>query len=216
MTESRNPSLVASSSAATFDIQKRDALILGKSPRIEPLDASKLGKEAAESAMALRKAATGVSSSEVTEFTATILRHPDLYQRHAALALQLYGGALSPRDRELAVLRIGWLARAPYEWGQHVRIGKQVGITPEEIERITIGSKAPGWSEHDGAILQAVEELLADVTICDQTWATLTRYLDEKQLIELPLLVGQYLGVAFLQNALRMRLMPGNLGLTAR
>jgi alkylhydroperoxidase family enzyme len=145
-----------------------------------------------------------------------MLRHPDLYHPYTALALQIYRGALLPRDRELAVLRIGWLARAPYEWGQHVKIGKQVGITPQEIERVIIGSKAPGWSEHDGAVLRAVEELLADAMICEQTWATLTRHLDEKQLIELPILVGQYLGIAFIQNALRMRLMPGNLGLTAR
>lgn len=198
------------------DIQAREALILGKPPRVPPLKPSELGKEASETALALRKAATGGSSDEVTEFTATMLRHPDLYRCHVALGIQLYKGALSPRDRELAVLRIGWLCRAPYEWGEHVKIGKRVGITPEEIERAIQGSAAPGWNEHERAILRAVEELLADAMISDETWAVLSKKLDEKQLIEFPLLVGNYVSLAYFQNSLRLRLIAGNPGLSAR
>ena len=108
--------LAAVSPQPASDPQARDALILGAPPRIAPLKASELGKEASETALALRKAATGVASDEVTEFTATALKHPRLYQRHVELAIQLYGGALSARDRELAILRVGWLSQAPYEW----------------------------------------------------------------------------------------------------
>jgi alkylhydroperoxidase family enzyme len=132
------------------------------------------------------------------------------------LAFQLYGGKLSPRDRELVVLRIGWLCKAPYEWGEHVKIGKRVGLTQEEIERATRGSTAPGWGEDDRAIVRAAEELHQDAMIADETWEVLSRRLDEQQLIELPLLVGQYQGLAYLQNALRLRLIPGNPGLSAR
>ena len=199
-----------------FDTRAREALILGKPPRIPPLDPSQLSKEASESAAALRRAIGSTPSDEVTEFTATMLRHPDLYRRHVEMAFQLYGGKLSPRDRELVVLRIGWLCKAPYEWGEHVKIGKRVGLTPEEIERATRGSTAPGWSEHDRAIVRAAEELHQDAMISDETWEVLSRRLDEQQLIELPLLVGQYQGLAYLQNALRLRLIPGNPGLSAR
>ncbi|CAN7659395.1 hypothetical protein LJR225_005239 [Phenylobacterium sp. LjRoot225] len=52
--------------------------------------------------------------------------------------------------------------------------------------------------------------------ITDGTWAVLARTLTEPQLIELPILIGQYQGVAYLQNALRIRLMEGNEGLRAR
>lgn len=206
----------ATSHADTFDERARQALILGQPPRIAPLKPSELGKEAAESALALRKAASAPASDEVTEFTATMLRHPALYQRQTELAFQLYGGALSARDRELVILRTGWLCKAPYEWGEHVRIGKRVGLTPEEIERVTRGSTASGWDENDRAILSAVEELSENAMISDETWAILARRLDEKQLIELPVLVGQYQGLAYLQNALRLRLIPGNPGLSAR
>jgi 4-carboxymuconolactone decarboxylase len=201
---------------STFDTHAREALITGKPPRIAPLKPSELGKEASESAAALRRAAKAPPSDEVTEFTATMLRHPVLYQRHTELAFALYGGALMPRDRELAILRTGWLLQAPYEWGEHVKVGKRVGLTSEEIERITQGSSAPGWDEHDRAVIRAAEELRENAMISDETWATLSRKLDEKQLLELPLLVGQYQGLAYLQNSLRFRLIAGNLGLSAR
>ena len=199
-----------------FDPKARDALVLGSPPRIAPLKPDEMGKEAADGAMALRKAATGVVSSEITEFTATALKHPALYQRHTALAMQLYRGLIPPRDRELAILRVGWLSQAPYEWGQHVEIGKQVGLTAQEIERVTLGSAAPGWNEHDRTILRAVEELLTGAMIGEETWTALARIFDEPQLIEFPVLIGQYVGIAYLQNSLRMRLVPGLKGLGAR
>jgi alkylhydroperoxidase family enzyme len=151
------------------------------------------------------------------EIMRTMLKHPQLFARQAEIGIQLLArGALSGRDRELAILRIGWLCQAPYEWGEHVHVAKKVGITSEEIERITHGSAAPGWTEHEQAILRAVEELRAHAVISDATWTTLAKRLDERQLIELPIVIGQYQSVAYYQNSLRLRLHEGNLGLKAR
>ena len=111
--------------------------------------------------------------------------------------MQLLGqGALAARDRELAILRIGWLCQAPYEWGEHVHVAKTVGILSDEIERITVGSTAPGWCEKDAAILRATEELYADAMISDDTWAVLETHFDTQQLIELPIVVGYRLILA--------------------
>ena len=52
--------------------------------------------------------------------------------------------------------------------------------------------------------------------IGDVTWKTLAERYDERQLIELPVLIGQYQLVAFYQNSLRLRLHAGNDGLLAR
>lgn len=155
--------------------------------------------------------------ANLPEIVRTMLRHPELFARQTDMGIQLLGqGALSGRDRELAVLRIGWLCQAPYEWGEHVHVAKKVGITSAEIERITAGSAAPGWGEHEQAILRAVEELYENAIISDATWATLAKRLDERQLIELPIVIGQYQTVAYYQNSLRLRLHDGNLGLKAR
>jgi alkylhydroperoxidase family enzyme len=121
------------------------------------------------------------------------------------------------RDRELAVMRIGWLCQAPFEWNAHVEMAKRLaGVTAEEVEWVIIGSAAPGWNPHERAILLAVEELLSDAMISDPTWTTLAQSWDERQLLEFPILVGQYMGVAFQQNSIRVRLMPNHVGLSAR
>jgi alkylhydroperoxidase family enzyme len=199
------------------NIRAREALIIGKPPRIPPLKAGEYGKEALEMLAALRKAISSPQSQVVPEYIATAMRHSALFRRQVDLSLQLYAGALSPRQSELAVLRTGWLCRAPYMWGQHVATAKRLlALTSEEIERVTLGSAAVGWNEHDRAILRAVDELHADAMITDETWAALVRELNEQQLIELPILIGHYRGVAYLQNSLRVRLMPANPGLSAR
>jgi alkylhydroperoxidase family enzyme len=155
--------------------------------------------------------------ANLPEVVRTMVRHPELFARQLDVGLYLLSqGALAARDRELAVLRIGWLCQAPYEWGEHVLVAKKLGLTSEQIERIVIGSQAPGWSAHEQAILRATEELHADAMISDATWETLAKTLDEKQLIELPIIVGQYQTVAYYQNSLRLRLHDGNLGLKAR
>jgi alkylhydroperoxidase family enzyme len=202
---------------ANFDIAAREAAILGKPPRILPLKPEEMTAEDAVGITNLRKAINLPAAAEIPEFIATMLRHPALSQAHTVLAQALFQGALAVRDRELAILRTGWLCQAPYEFGSHVGIGRRLGgITEDEVARLKIGSSAPGWSDHDRAILKAVEEMHADAMISEATWTALSKDLNDKQLLELPILVGQYQGVAYLQNSIRARLMPGHEGLTAK
>jgi alkylhydroperoxidase family enzyme len=157
------------------------------------------------------------SRSDVPEFIATMVRHRELFQRQADLSAKLFAGALPFRLTELVLLRTAWLCKGGFVWGHHSQNAKKVcGFTSEDIERIIAGSSAPGWDELDRAVLRAVEELHETATIGDATWAVLARHLDDRQLIELPILVGQMHGVIYTQNALRVRLMPGSLGLEAR
>jgi alkylhydroperoxidase family enzyme len=125
-------------------------------------------------------------------------------------------GLLPGRDREIAVLRIAWLNRQPFIWGEHVRLGHQAGLTTEDVERITEGPGADGWSEHDRAIVSAVDELRAQSDITEATWDVLARSWSEGQLVELPLLIGQYQMLGYMQTMLRFQLWEGNPGLSAR
>lgn len=132
----------------------------------------------------------------------TLAQHPKLIKRWLVFANHvLLKSTISGRDRELAILRAGWRCHAPYEWGQHVVIGRREGITDEEIARIGAGPDAPGWSEHDAAILRAVDELHDTSTISDATWATLTETYDQQQCMDLVFAIGQYHLVSFALNA---------------
>lgn len=199
-----------------FDIAEREKRVVGEGPRIEPLPQDALGEDSIELVRTVRAGAGVFEMAAVPEYMRTMIRHPELFRCHMEMGTALFNGRIPPREREIAVLRVGWLCRAPYEWGQHVNIARRVGLTGEEIERTRQGSAAPGWSEHEAAILRGVEELIADKALSDATWETLARTWDEAQLIEFPMMVGQYVATAFVQNSLRIRLEDGNPGLSHR
>ena len=133
----------------------------------------------------------------------TLANHPGLMRRFLPFTAKLVLlSKIAPRSRELVILRVGWLCHSDYEWGQHARIAREVGVTDEEIARVPVGPDHAGWTPELRSILQATDELVRDHTISDDTWHALTAHLDEKMLIELPLLVGNYIMVAGFLNAM--------------
>ncbi|MCJ2177282.1 carboxymuconolactone decarboxylase family protein [Novosphingobium album (ex Hu et al. 2023)] len=151
-------------------------------------------------------------------FFATLAHSPEFFAGYIDLGVAAsIRSALPDRVRELAILRTGWLYGAPYLWGEHVKATRGKVFTPDEIERITEGPEAPGWGELDRAVMQAADDLHSDAMISDAVWGVLAQHLDERQLLELPMLVGHYVLTAFLQNSLRSRLTENNpAGLAAR
>lgn len=199
-----------------YETAQRHGQVLADGPRIEAIPNDQIDAQSWDLVNTLRAAAGAPPTDEMPAFMRLMVKHPPLFHRQMEMGNVLFNGRISPREREIAVLRISWLAGAAFEWGEHVEIGKRVGLSPEEIERITAGSSAAGWNAHDAAILRAVEELLADFAISDATWATLAASWDEQQMIELPMMVGQYLTTAFILNSLHVQLGAGNKGLDHR
>ena len=215
MTQSQMPDPLR----AAAEIQEREEYIRGRPPRLPPLPP----EERTERQQALLNemgmvVVDGVRKPREDKAALEILiRHAELYKAHMEVAKQYLSDCeMDIRDRELAILRIGWLSRAPFEWGSHVKIAKRNGITSEEIARLIEGSSAPGWSKRDRAIIRAVEELHSDSMISDDTWSNLQEFYNDKKLIEVVILAGQYKTVAYYQNSLRLPLPEGNLGLLAR
>jgi alkylhydroperoxidase family enzyme len=167
-------------------------------PRISPLPREGRDPRTEELLEPLRRP----DGTELNIF-ATLAHHPKLLKRWSAFGgVLLYGGSLPARERELLILRAGYLCRAHYEWGQHVAIGRAAGLTDEEIARVPAGADAEGWSAEDADLLRATDELHRDSRIGDATWAALAERWDEPQLIEICMVVGQYHLVAFTLNSL--------------
>lgn len=205
------------------EIEAREALILGQPQRMQPVERnSETEAIAMDLWRRMRFAITGDDSDpgpaeNIPGIHFTMMRHAQLWEKISGLAIQLSAhGKIKPRERELVILRTGWLCRAPFEWGEHVKFAKQLGISSEEIERVTAGSEAKGWNAHESAILSAVEELHSDAMISDETWHTLRDTYSEEQCFELTVLVGQFITTAFWLNSLRIPLGAGITGLTAR
>jgi len=130
----------------------------------------------------------------------TLAQHPELaHAFHTFNGHILFATTLSPRQRELLVLRVAAVRRARYEWAQHVPLATDAGLDADDIARIAEGPDADGWSAVDGAMVRAVDELVADARITDGTWQTLTGELDTQQLMDLVFTVGAYdvLAMAF-------------------
>lgn len=197
-----------------YDIASREAHVLGDGPRIAALEDNEMAGETRAIVDRVRAAAGAGPAAEVPEYMRTMVKHPELFRAQMEIGRVLFKGLIPPRERELAVLRIGWLAGAPFEWGEHVKISQRYGVTREEIGRVKLGSAAPGWNEHDAAILRGVEELLEDFALSDATWEVLAKRWDEAQMVEFPSMVGQYVAIAFIQNSLRIRLAVENTGLS--
>ena len=145
----------------------------------------------------------------------TMANNPAVLRRFMALGTELLvKGALPARERELLILRTGWNCQSEYEWGQHVAIGRMVGLTDEELARIKAGPDADGWSVVDAALLRAADELHAASEVTDATWATLqAAWPDPSTQIEIVAVVGYYHLVAFFLNTAGVQREPGVVGL---
>lgn len=177
-----------------------------KKPRVAPLPEREWSDEVKEILAPTR----ALSSGAVFNIFSTLAHHPKLLKRWLTFGNHvLIQSTLPARERELVILRIGWLCKAEYEWAQHVIIGKATGLTEAEIARIKQGATAEGWSEVDAALLRATDELHADAFITDATWATLSKHFSTEQLMDLVFAIGQYNLVSMALNTLGVQLDPG-------
>jgi len=169
-------------------------------PRVAPLSDDQLDPE-------LR---VRFGTGPILNIFRTLANHPALAKRWLVFGNHVLAKSTLPaRERELVILRIGWLCRAGYEWGQHVEIGKASGLSEEEIARIPKGEGVAGWSASDRALLRATDELHSDAFISDATWAELARALDTLQLMDLVFTVGQYNMVSMALNSFGVQPEPG-------
>jgi len=178
--------------------------MLLKQPRVEPLSDDQWDAETRELLSRTRM------HGRVLNIFSTLANHPKLLKRWTVFAGHILGkSSLPARDREILILRIGWLCRAEYEWGQHVLIGLEAGLTDAEIERIKAGPDAAGWSPFDAALLRAVDELHEQALISDAIWRELAERYNTQQLMDLVFTVGQYNLVSMALNTLGVQLDEG-------
>lgn len=174
-------------------------------PRITPMAESEWSEEQ-------RKVLAPVYETGPTyNVLGTLARHWEATEKFMVWAYHIMGDTsrLEPREREILILRIGWLCDAEYEWGQHVIFGREAGLTEEEIARIKEGPDAEGWSAFDATLLRAVDELKKDSIVSDATWTELSERYDQQQLMDVVFTVGQYNMVSMALNSFGVQLDDG-------
>ena len=135
-------------------------------------------------------------------------------QKYWAYTVNYVRNTILPvRERELLILRTAWLSRGDFIWGRHDVIGKEAGLTAEEIARVTEGPDAAGWSDFDATLLRAADELHTTRFLSDATWDALGERYDDNQRREAVQIVGNYTQLAMFQNTLGVQVGEGFTGL---
>lgn len=175
------------------------------SPRIAPLADHELTPDQEEALKPVRNGTMGVLN-----IFRTLVHAPKALTR-----FNDWGGYvlsrrndLPAREREIVILRVGYLCKSGYEFTQHTRIGLQSGLTEAEIEAIKRGADA-GWSPADAVLIRAADELHADQFVTDATWTELRKHWSEKQCMDVVFTVGQYTQVSMILNTFGVQLDAG-------
>ncbi len=121
-----------------------------------------------------------------------------------------YGAKLDPKLRELAILQVGWLAKSPYEWSHHVKIGKDFGLIDAEIEAVKQESsgQTSDLPELARLVLKGAREMAVDGAMSDATYKAIAADLDHERMVELVMVIAFYCGVVRLLASLGIDVEP--------
>lgn len=181
-------------------------------PRIPPVEPENWTEEQSQAlGMDIKDLQASIGSPDkVFNIVKTLIRYPELFKAWLGFANHvLFNSSLPPRDREIVILRIGWLCQSGYEFGQHILIGREAGLNDGEIKAIAEGDAAANWSEAERTLIKATDELHADAFISNATFAELQEHFEEKQIFDVIFAVGQYNMVSMALNSTGVQLDEG-------
>lgn len=117
---------------------------------------------------------------------------------------------LDPRLREMAILQVGWVARSPYEWSHHVKIGQDFGVSKDDIRAIIADTEGRPVSlpELDRLVLRAAREAAAGPGVAEATVTALKAYLSNELLVDLVVTIAFYCAVVRLLSSLAIDVEP--------
>lgn len=173
-------------------------------PKIIPLPIAEWGEEAT-AAVASAFGTAGVKAFQragaAPNVLATMVHYPGLAAAFNRLGnVLLSTPAIGHRERELMLLRVAWRTGARYEWVHHVLQAERYGLNAFDIQGV-IDGHCDKWSSFEADLVAATDQLLDRYRIDDATWQRLAAHLDDRQLVELPFIVGTYTCLAMAFNS---------------
>lgn len=104
---------------------------------------------------------------------------------------------LDPRLRELAILQVGWMEKSEYEFTHHVKIGKEFGVTDEDIQGLFLETegKPSKLDPLTRTVLKGAREMVRDIGMSDATFAEIKQHLSNEHMTDLVLTIAFYCAV---------------------
>ncbi|MEN3362179.1 MAG: hypothetical protein V7637_6161 [Mycobacteriales bacterium] len=157
-----------------------------------------------------RQAALVAQAGAELGIYATLVRNPDVFADLLPFGQRLlYQSTLDERVRELLIMRVAWRCRARYVWSHHEVTGRAAGLTDDDLT-VLATNRADDRDPVRRLVIRVADELVADHRLSDPTWRDLTASHPTEQIIEICLLVGQYVMLAGTLNSLGVQIEAGN------
>src|SRR5215469_1168722 len=139
----------------------------------------------------------------------TLANAPNLFRRFNALGGELRNGTqLDPRLRELALMTVGRLTEAEYEFVHHWNISLQVGVRREQLEHLTDFESSSMFNEQERAVMRYAAEATREVKVSDATFEVLRGFLDNRRIMELVMNIAFYNAVVRILVPCKVELEP--------
>jgi alkylhydroperoxidase family enzyme len=127
-----------------------------------------------------------------------LVNSPDMARAFSGIGGYIrFKSKLDPRLRELAILQVGWMEKSEYEFTHHVKIGKEFGVTDEDIEGLMAETegKPSRLDPLARAILKGAREMVRGLAMSDSTFAEIKKQLSDEQMTDLVLTIAFYCAV---------------------
>ncbi|MDB5489996.1 MAG: carboxymuconolactone decarboxylase family protein [Reyranella sp.] len=127
-----------------------------------------------------------------------LVNSPDMARAFSGLGGYIrFKSKLDPRLRELAILQVGWLEKSEYEFTHHVKIGKEFGVTDEDIQGLMAETegKSSKLESLTKAVLRGAREMVKDLAMSDATFAEIKKDLSNEHMTDLVLTIAFYCAV---------------------
>jgi alkylhydroperoxidase family enzyme len=104
---------------------------------------------------------------------------------------------LDPVLRETAILRVGYLSNAAYELQQHEAAARGLKMTDAQLNAIKQGGPQPqALTPQQQAVMDFTDDVVKNVRASDKTLAGVRRYMNDRTVADLVLLIGCYMTVS--------------------
>jgi 4-carboxymuconolactone decarboxylase len=113
---------------------------------------------------------------------------------------------LSPRHRELLILRTAWLLNSSYIWSTHAPAARSLGFTNADLRRVAQGPDARGWTPFEATLLRVADQLFRNSFINDADYKALTAEYDVPHTMDAVMTVADFLSLGMIYNALNVPL----------
>jgi alkylhydroperoxidase family enzyme len=136
----------------------------------------------------------GTTTGTPGDYWTTYALVPDILQmsRDSLFALLQPGRVLKPKYRELAILRVGIVGDSKFEYSQHMKVARMVGLSEDKLEAIKGWATSDKFDLAERAVMAAADELIARNLIEDETFSALKHHFSDQQIMELVFVIATW------------------------